>query len=541
MRESSEDHVTLPALSSTTLALVLDFVYGGCLALSEENMEDVVAVANYLQIHCVLECCCDFIRQTLSVDNCISYLKIAFKYALDTIPSQDIHQDCILKSIEHFILRNISAMLLSNEYVKIPIETMRKLVASNETKMSELHLYRVVVDWLLADPSRNENCEELMKYIRFTHIPLQDLESLQVHPDCDTTAVRNTIETALKYVSLPVAKKIQLQSPVDQVRGKPCVTALFSNILTDNDTCKDLYVLIENSDDYDSDDSSDDVYDDDEEEESGDHQTSKEAMWVQLPFPEKFNVSHVASIKNFLFICEDLCGSVSEPSCHVFDPVTWEWDKIASMTIIRSSFTLVVHDEELYAIGGRSPNLGYMDSIEKYSLQDNSWEVVAHYHVPAVGVAAVSTAGLLYMYGGENDDGDEVQSFRSYDAACREWKSLPLYDDEADVCWYMECTLLSLQDCLFVLPHDDGGCFMPCFNLNWQQWIRLSCPYDVSRGAFLADDSSIYCVGGSTYLRFAPAIENDDYHVKYLPEPDISDFVRYPRCCLLSIPYHHLE
>ena len=538
MRESSEDHVTLTAFSSTTLALVLDYVYGGCLRLNEENIEDVVAVASYLQIHCVLQCCCDFVRHTLSVDNCVDYLRLAFTFALDTIPSQDVHQDCILKSIEHFILKNISD-IVSSEYVKVPIETMRKLVASNEIRMSELHLYRVIVNWLLADPSRKEYCDELLKNIRFTLIPLQDLEKLQVHPDCDTATVRDMIGKALKYVSLPLAKKIQWASPVDQVRGKPCVTALFSKTLGDNDFCKDLHVLIENNDDYDVDGSCTHVSDADGERKDV-HQISKGAMWVQLPFPEKFNVNHVASIKDFMFICEDSCGPVSEP-CHVFDPVTWQWDKIACMNICRASFTLVAHNEELYVIGGMSDNLGYIDSIEKYSLQDNSWEIVAHYHVAAAEVAAMSAAGLLYMYGGEGSDGYEVQSFRSYDPFCREWKSLPLYYNEANV-WYMDSALLSFQHCLFLLhPLNDRSNILPCFNINSQQWISLSYLYDIGRGTFLVKDLNIYCVGRSACRKFYPDIENNDHHVKYLPMPDISDLVCDPHCCMLSIPYHQLE
>ena len=414
---------------------------------------------------------------------------------------------------------------------------MRKLVSSNKIQISELNLYGTVVDWLRAEPNRMEYCGELTKHIRFMLIPLPELKRLQAHPDCDSTEVGENIEQALKYVSLPVTRKIQWESPVDQVRGKPSITVIFNDKAFTN-TRVTLNVLLENSDDYDDDSDSDS-----DEEDSEQNQTNREALWVEMmQLSDRFSGSSVACIKSFLFVCGGSNGTMLNHAyreCHVFDPVTWQWDKIAPMNVGRCSFPLVVHKEKLYAIGGRIQNDDCTDSMEKYSLRDNCWQVVAPYHVPAADVAAVSATGLLYMYGGETDDTSEVRSFCSLDTHTNERKFLPLC--HGDDVRYEECTLLCLQNYLCVLcPHDCRCDDMICFNISTQQWVRFFLGlFDMfNLGVFLDNDRSIYCVGGSQNLRFAPDIENNSYHVQDLPESENSEqYASNASCCWLTIPY----
>ena len=539
MKESSEDHVTLAALSRAGLEPVLDFVYGGFLTLNKDNIEDVVAVASYLQIRCVLECCCDFMTQTLAVGNCVDYLILASNYGLDSVVSHDAQQDSVIECIELFIHDNISDLRLLNLHEQIPhFETMRKLVSSNQIQISELNLYGTVVDWLRAEPNRMEYCGELMKHIRFMSIPLPELKRLQAHPDCDSTEVGEKIEQALKYVSMPVTKKIQWESHVDQIRGKPCATVIFG-VHPLKKKRVTLNVLLESSDDYDDHSDSDN-----DEEDSEQNQTNREALWVEMMYlPDKFARSSVACFKNFLFVCGGSDRTILNAyrECHVFDPVSWQWDQIAPMNVGRCSFPLVVHKEELYAIGGKIQNDACTDSIEKYSLRDNCWEIVAPYHVPAAHVAAVSATGLLYMYGGETDDTSEVRSFCSLDTLTNERKFLPLCPGE-DV-RYAECTLLCLQNYLCVLcPHDSRGDDMICFNIGTHQWVRFSFDVDIfDLGVFLVNERSIYCLGGSENLRFAPDIENNSYHEQDLPQSDNSErFGSYASCCWLTIPYDRI-
>ena len=548
MKESNEDHVTFTELSSIGLELVLEFVYGGFLTLTEKNMEDIVAVASYLQIHCVLECCCDFIRETLSVENCMEYLKLASNYALDTVASDVIHQVSIIEYVDDFILANILDLHMSNDHTKIPlVKTVRKLVTSDKIQIAELTLFNIVVDWLLAEPSREGHSEEVMKYVKFTLIPQPDLERLLAEPRCDALGIRDRIDTALNYVSLPVRKKIQWDTPVDQIRGRPHVTVVFSHIWQDFNQCsRNLQVLLESNNDEDEDDDNTDDDDDDDDDISV-HEFSKEAMWIQIPqLPKTFRSSSAVPIKNFLFICGGSDGRTlpAHKECHVFDPITWQWDKIAPMNVGRYAFTLVAHEEELYAIGGRTQNDVCIDSIEKYSLRDNCWEIVAHYIAPAAHVAAVSATGLLYMYGGETDNTSSVVSFKSFDPRRREWKSLPLCPG-IDV-MYSDCTLLSLQNYLCVLcPHDTRSDDMICFNINTQQWVRFSCASVCDLGdlgSFITDGRSIYCLGGDRNLRFTPDIENNACHWLYLPEPNTPDYVHFHRmCCMIVIPYDRLE
>ena len=521
MKESSKDYVTLAAVYSAGLVPVLDFIYGGSLTLAEENLKDIIAVASYLQIHCVLDCCCDFVRHILSPDNCLEYLTLASTYALDTVTSKDIHQDSVMQCIELFIMQSMSDLCQLNEHVKIPFETMRKIAASNEVKTTELTLYNIIVDWLLAEPGRQEYSDELLKHIRFVSVPVGDLGKLQTPPDCGAATVLCGIQEALNYVTLPITKKIQSESPV---RGKPCIATVYRKWDVSNTAC--MHVLLNND---------------------GESLSSKAREWIQMErWPTECAERAAASIKNFLFICgghsaNTRFSTTSSRECHVFDTVTWQWGKIAPMNIARGMFTLIVHDEELYAIGWTSQG-DYVDSIEKYSLRENCWEVVAHYPVPAAYVAAVSAAGLIYMYGGENPP-NQAQCFQSFDPCSGEQKPLPLYDTYD--AFYMDCALLSLKDYLCVVsPRKNKIKDLMCFNINTEQWVRFSCnnffEFALQTGYLVdKDDHSIYCIGGYQNLQFVPNFDKHVFRLQYIPQP--SGLTLFdPMCCWLAMPYGRL-
>lgn len=56
-----------------------------------------------------------------------------------------------------------------------------------------------------------------------------------------------------------------------------------------------------------------------------------------------------------------------------FDPVQNTWRRLADMQEFRSNFSVVVHKEHLYAIGGDKEINTNIDSVEMYNPDTDSW------------------------------------------------------------------------------------------------------------------------------------------------------------------------
>lgn len=56
-----------------------------------------------------------------------------------------------------------------------------------------------------------------------------------------------------------------------------------------------------------------------------------------------------------------------------YDPVRDHWKRLADLLDLRSNFTLVVSGDALYAVGGDKDINTNLDSVEKYSLETDSW------------------------------------------------------------------------------------------------------------------------------------------------------------------------
>jgi len=56
-----------------------------------------------------------------------------------------------------------------------------------------------------------------------------------------------------------------------------------------------------------------------------------------------------------------------------YDPMRDHWKRLADLLELRSNFTLVVSGDALYAVGGDKDIHTNLDSVEKYSLETDSW------------------------------------------------------------------------------------------------------------------------------------------------------------------------
>jgi N-acetylneuraminic acid mutarotase len=89
-----------------------------------------------------------------------------------------------------------------------------------------------------------------------------------------------------------------------------------------------------------------------------------------------------------------------------YDPVTDTWTTLMSMTNARAGAAAAVIDDSIFVIGGRQSTGGpcsggpYLNSVEKYNIDTNTWSTVAPLLNARSDLAAVPHGGKIFVFGG---------------------------------------------------------------------------------------------------------------------------------------------
>jgi len=97
-----------------------------------------------------------------------------------------------------------------------------------------------------------------------------------------------------------------------------------------------------------------------------------------------------------------ISGASFPSSIEVFDPAIGAWEKEEEeMTVSRCGFSLIVYNEELYAIGGaRGDHAEESFTIEKKNKDTHEWEEVTDLGTCRYGAATALVGAKLYLFGG---------------------------------------------------------------------------------------------------------------------------------------------
>ena len=103
-----------------------------------------------------------------------------------------------------------------------------------------------------------------------------------------------------------------------------------------------------------------------------------------------------------------------------------EWDYVASMEIPKIGVGVGEHDGLLYAVGGRAGEQAesaneYLNLVECYNPDTDSWTRVADINIPRSNAKVVSFNGSLHVVGGYGARGQLLDSVEVYCQEANTW------------------------------------------------------------------------------------------------------------------------
>ena len=400
-RESFENTITLNGIDAATLDLLFNFIYSSSLQVHEENVQNLLAGANLLQLTPVVKACCKFLQARICPENSLGIAAFA-----------DLH-GCtdLYKSAWSYALENFAEIVQEgDEFLQMPAELLIELLKSQDLVVhSEEEVLGWVIRWYRHDETLR--CTDIMKVldqVKFPLIPwqyLQDtlmqVESLGAHSDCQTmlTSVK-LFQTTQERRSVSAQDTDHAYYPLNHAHFTPRPSI-----------GRNKFVYAVGG-------------------EASPGRTTVNSVERYNPTRDKWELLSpmlacrrgvgVGIIDGLLYAVGGSDGARALRLVERYDPRANSWVRIADMNEKRSSVAVAVLGKLLYALGGYDGVTNCLRSVERYNPQTDTWQCVAEMTVPRSMACACAVGERLFMVGGYNGVSD-LQSCELYDPTADHW------------------------------------------------------------------------------------------------------------------------
>ncbi|XP_060872578.1 ring canal kelch homolog [Metopolophium dirhodum] len=499
LSEKNKDLVVIGELDSTTLQLLVEFVYSGKIVVTERNVQDLLPAANLLLLNDVNEACCEFLQEQLHPTNCLGIKAFANLHCCSKL----------LTSSVLYIQQNFSRVVEGDEFLSLSSEEVVMLISSDELAVpSEGKVVECVIRWVKYDlDSRKCNLPQLMEHVRLPLASKNYIDSKVVKEPLLNNCLKckEYIDEALHFHFLKRNQSDQVITIPEGIQYKPrlgnkvilvvggyghTTSAAGSTewydpknnqwyfgpiMITRRDgaglaVLDDHFVFAMGGHSIGSIVQSVDVLD----------LFSEPTCWKPtVDMLIKRTEFGVGVINSYLYAVGGYDGTNSLNSAEKFDCGTKEWRMISSMSTARADLGAGVLNNLLYAVGGYDYSSGeVLNSVECYHPSLDKWTPVAEMCVRRYGASVGVLDGVLYVVGGFN--GLECQkSVEAYRPSTGVWTTVDDMNFPRQ-----NAGVVALDGLLYVIGGDYADTTydsVEYYDPNSDTWFMLEAPMNVER------------------------------------------------------------
>ncbi|XP_060062953.1 kelch domain-containing protein 8B-like [Ylistrum balloti] len=191
------------------------------------------------------------------------------------------------------------------------------------------------------------------------------------------------------------------------------------------------------------------------------------------------------------------CDEKGEPldSCEHYNAAKRKWNTLNSMPTKRAAPACGVVKDKIVAIGGVGISQDPVDAVEVYCISSKKWTVMESLVRPLLGLSLVVKDDLVYVVGGMSDDSNPRSSLLSYDVEENKWRDYPQMNVER----YATFSFL-INGKLYVIGGRQGKLpttALECYDFEQKKWERLDdIPSKRVFAMYTAADKYIFSIGG---------------------------------------------
>uniref|UniRef100_A0A096LRQ1 Si:ch211-63p21.8 n=1 Tax=Poecilia formosa TaxID=48698 RepID=A0A096LRQ1_POEFO len=367
MRESHQACIALPFVPACELEALIGWSYSGTLHLSWDCVFEITCTALQLQFQPASLLCLKFMREEMEINSCLDVESFAEAYGLSEL----------LEEAKDFILRNFREVSATAKFQDLPAQKLLDLLRCDGLCVpSELTVFRAVISWIQADPEeRLAHAAVLMSGVRFplmTFREFREVRAINLRMECFADKEVELYGSALKEFGFSLPKSDEYC----RIRRPKDVLCVVGGDQLDPDVGKRI---------------------------------PSQDIWFANSLRNGTGLVHGVAVMNGRLFVAGGCYFYAKNNImtsayryYSYNPVTNTWKRLADMQEPRSNFSLVVHEERLYAIGGDKEIDANTDSVEMYKPDSNSWSLVHPLDQTLSGYGVSALNGGIFISGGFN-------------------------------------------------------------------------------------------------------------------------------------------
>ena len=313
--------VTLQGISSTALEILLGFIYGGEILITEDNVEDILVGSCLFLLDSVTLTCCKFIQERLNLTNCWGIRTLSNMYNCTDL----FHRAQI------FVNENFVEAVKVEEFYLLPAGELAELLSDDEIVVpSEDAVFDVLVNWISHDKDvRYKSFPSLLKKVRLPQMSMKFLE--------DVVATHELVVQSAEATRLVADARKQMYSSnyeYDEEKEEEnkwnverrCLRTVNVIVNVGGSLCE--------------------FYND------------RTDSWVQLAPLSIRHCPGMETLGKYIYVVGGSKEWKRMKQCERYDPDKDKWEVQQPMNVSRSNVGLIALDGLLYAVGGydgRSP------------------------------------------------------------------------------------------------------------------------------------------------------------------------------------------
>ncbi|XP_063993173.1 kelch-like protein 10 isoform X2 [Diachasmimorpha longicaudata] len=471
--KSEKSEVSLDTAPGAMFSLILDYAYTGTCNVTVDNVEQLLPLADLLEVLGVVQLCCQLLIAELKADNCLGIYKFARHYFCNELESKS------RKYIRHHFTEILKE---SGEFSELTCDELRSILIDDDLNVwNEEIVFEALKRWIENNESERKSClPVLLECVRLGLMSIQYISTkivnwklVQESKKCQKL-LRTTNAHLAESRSRPRIPYEIIFAIGGWTGGSP------TNFMETYDVRADSWFVV-NTD----------------------------------VAPKAYH--GLCTLNNLIYMVGGYAGHQYFNTLCCYDPIQKNWCERACMYHARCYVSVCTHGGKIYALGG-SNGRERMNSAERYTPERNQWDIIPPMNTRRSDASAAVLKDKIYVAGGFN--GFEIfQSAEVFDVEANQWTYIrSMMNPRAAP------SLIAHRNDLYAFGGFDGSVrltsaekYNPNQAAEWQQVADMINPR--SNFASVVVDDMIFVIGGFddyttiTYVECYDADANEWYDV----------------------------
>ena len=428
MQESNEQLIKIELEEATAPVMkdVLRYVYTGNLSITEERARNLIVTADYLLIPSLKTIAGNFLKDIVTIENCVSNYYFADKYQCVELKE---------KSCEVINL-NFTVVMETEDFLKLDMKQVMEWVSSDDVVISaEEEVFNGIVKWVGYNKSERErDFPELLHKVRLTSVShdflvneLMKEELITKNAEfCSYFAVnamklmlsaidgkvdqhpRKCLETSTDGIFVFCGRKALCYFPQQNTWYRLADTLIDHGYHT-LASCKNKIYIV-------------------------DRQVCKvgklHVMEFYIPATNSWRAIQTDTVVTAFIGCAVLKGGIyaylhpyHEAKIYRYDTETNCWDEVTAPPTVQRYPCVVADEQYLYIMGGASQGNMFQTTI-RFDSSSNKWEKVADINEGRYNAFGATMNGKVLIAGGQQGQ-EVISSCEVYNPPTDEWHLMP--------------------------------------------------------------------------------------------------------------------